>query len=149
LLLRYWIVDRDGRRLRAAFRQYLAPEMVALLAAHPERLQLSGETRQMTIMFCDVRGFTAISEGLKSNPSALTQLINRLLTPMSDIIMAHRGTIDKYMGDCIMAFWNAPLNDPDHAENACASALAMLDGLQALNRTLAAEAVASGSPVRQ
>jgi len=146
LLFRYWVVDRDGRRIRSAFRQYLAPEMVAVLAAHPERLQLGGETRPMTIMFCDVRGFTAISEAFKSNPPALTKLINRLLTPMSDIIMAHRGTIDKYMGDCIMAFWNAPLDDPDHADDACAAALAMLDELERLNRDLAAEAAAEGRP---
>ena len=82
----------------------------------------------------------------KSNPPALTQLINRLLTPMSDIIMARRGTIDKYMGDCIMAFWNAPLDDPDHADDACATALAMLDGLERLNDDLAAEAATDGRP---
>lgn len=119
-------------------------DMVAILADHPERLRLGGETRPMTIMFCDVRGFTSISEGFKSNPQALTQLINRLLTPMSDVIMAHGGTIDKYMGDCIMAFWNAPLDDPDHANHACAAALAMLEGLERLNRDLAAEAGAAG-----
>jgi adenylate cyclase len=144
LLFRYWVVDRDSRRIRSAFGQYLAPEMVAQLAAHPERLRLGGETRPMTIMFCDMRGFTAISEGFKSNPPALTQLINRLLTPMSDIIMSHRGTIDKYMGDCIMAFWNAPLDDPGHADHACATAQAMLDGLARLNRDLAAEAAGEG-----
>src|SRR5260370_42426353 len=120
--------------------------MVAVLAAHQERLQLSGETRSMTIMFCDVRGFAAISEEFKSNPPALTQLINRLLTPMSDIIMAHRGTIDKYMGDCIMAFWNAPLDDPDHADHACAPPLAMLDGLARLHRDPAPEAAGDGRP---
>jgi len=122
---------------------------VTVLAAHPERLQLGGETRPMTIMFCDVRGFTAISEAFKSNPPALTKLINRLLTPMSDIIMAHRGTIDKYMGDCIMAFWNAPLDDPDHADDACAAALAMLDELERLNRDLGAEAAAEGRPFQR
>src|SRR5262249_51970189 len=116
LLYRYWVVDRDGRRIRSAFRHYLAPEMVAVLAAHPERLRLGGETRPMTIMFCDVRGFTTISEGFKSNPQALTHLINRFLTPMSDIITTRGGTIDKYIGDCIMAFWNAPLDDPEHAD---------------------------------
>lgn len=146
LLFRYWVVDREGRSIRAAFRQYLAPEMVAVLAAHPERLRLGGETRPMTIMFCDVRGFTAISEGLKSNPAALTQLINRLLTPMTDIIMAHGGTIDKYIGDCIMAFWNAPIDDPDHADHACATALAMREGLDRLNRDLAGEAAAADRP---
>jgi adenylate cyclase len=140
LLFRYWVVDRDGRRIRSAFRQYLAPELVQVLAEHPERLRLGGETRAMTILFCDIRGFTAISEGYKSNPNALTALINRFLTPMSDIVMEKGGTIDKYMGDCIMAFWNAPLDDPVHADHACAAALAMQQGLERLNRELAAEA---------
>jgi adenylate cyclase len=149
LLFRYWVADRDGRVIRSAFRHYLAPEMVAVLAAHPEQLQLGGETRPMTIMFCDVRGFTAISEEFKSNPHALTKLINRLLTPMSDIIMGCRGTIDKYMGDCIMAFWNAPLDDPDHAHDACAAALVMLDELERLNRDLAAEAAGEGRPFQR
>ncbi|HVH77108.1 MAG TPA: adenylate/guanylate cyclase domain-containing protein [Stellaceae bacterium] len=149
LLFRYWVVDRDGRRVRAAFRQYLAPELVAVLAEHPERLRLGGETRPLTIMFCDIRGFTAISEGYKSNPSALTGLINRFLSPMSDIVMTNGGTIDKYMGDCIMAFWNAPLDDPEHADRACAAALAMLDGLDRLNRELEAEAAPSAfQPLR-
>jgi adenylate cyclase len=146
LLFRYWVVDRDGRLIRSAFRHYLAPELVAVLAAHPERLRLGGETRSMTIMFCDVRGFTSISEGFKSNPDGLTQLINRFLTPMSDIIMSHGGTIDKYMGDCIMAFWNAPLADPEHADHASATARAMMLGLEKLNRELEAEAVAKGRP---
>ncbi len=146
LLFRYWVVDRDGRRIRSAFRQYLAPEMVKVLAAHPQRLRLGGELRHMTIMFCDLRGFTAISERYKSSPQALTQLINRFLTPMSDIVTAHGGTIDKYIGDCIMAFWNAPLDDPDHADHACAAALAMRAELERLNRDLAAEAAADGLP---
>jgi adenylate cyclase len=140
LLFRYWVVDRDGRRIRSAFRQYLAPQLVEVLAEHPERLRLGGETRAMTILFCDIRGFTAISEGYKSNPNALTALINRFLSPMSDIVMEKGGTIDKYMGDCIMAFWNAPLDDPAHADHACAAALAMQAGLDRLNRELAAEA---------
>ena len=140
LLFRYWVVDRDGRRVRSAFRQYLAPEIVAVLADHPERLRLGGETRPMTIMFCDIRGFTAISEGYKSNPDALTGLINRFLTPMSDIVMERGGTIDKYIGDCIMAFWNAPLDDLEHADHACGAALAMLEGLDRLNREIEAEA---------
>jgi adenylate cyclase len=89
-----------------------------------------------------VRGFTAISEGFKANPQGLTQLINRFLTPMTDAIMARRGTIDKYMGDCIMAFWNAPLDDSDHADHACESALAMIDALPVLNARLEAEAAA-------
>jgi adenylate cyclase len=146
VLFRYWVVDREGRQVQAAFRHYLSPQMVDVLAAHPERLKLGGETRPLTLLFCDLRDFTAISEAHKSNPQELTRLINRFLTPMTDIIQAHRGTIDKYIGDCIMAFWNAPLDDPGHAEDACAAALAMLDELPRLNAALAAEATGAPPP---
>ena len=146
LLFRYWVIDRLGRRVRTAFQHYMAPAMVNVLAAHPERLKLGGETRNMTLMFCDVRGFTAISEQFKANPQGLTQLINRFLTPVTDIIMARQGTIDKYMGDCVMAFWNAPLDDADHADHACASALAMTRAMADLNRQLKAEAEAGERP---
>ncbi len=148
LLFRYWVVDRDGRRIALAFRHYLAPEMVSVLAAHPERLQLGGELREMTFLFCDVRGFTSISEQFKSNPQGLTHLINRFLTPMTDIIMARHGTIDKYMGDCIMAFWNAPLDNERHADRACESALAMIAALETINARLAAETGAEQRPFR-
>ena len=146
LLFRYWVVDREGRTIQGAFRHYLAPDMVAMLAADPGRLKLGGETRAMTLLFCDIRGFTAISEQFKTNPQGLTQLINRFLTPMTDIIMARRGTIDKYMGDCVMAFWNAPLDNPAHADHACDSALAMISALEAINLQLEAEAQAQGRP---
>ncbi|MBV8169034.1 MAG: adenylate/guanylate cyclase domain-containing protein, partial [Alphaproteobacteria bacterium] len=139
LLYRYWMVDRERQRVRSAFRHYLAPDLVNDLAAHPERLRLGGETRPMTLLFCDVRGFTALSEQFKADPQGLTRLINRFLTPMTDVIMARRGTIDKYMGDCIMAFWNAPLDDPLHARHAVEAARAMTTALAALNRDLAAE----------
>jgi len=139
LLHRYWTVDRDGRRVRSAFRRYMAPEMVDVLARHPDRLTLGGETRRMTMMFCDIRGFTAISEQFRADPQGLTRLINRFLSPMTEVIMARRGTIDKYMGDCIMAFWNAPLDDPDHARNACRAALDMQAALARLNAELGHE----------
>ena len=139
LLHRYWTVDRDGRRVRSAFQRYMAPEMVDVLARHPEQLRLGGETRRMTMTFCDIRGFTGISERFRADPQGLTRLINRFLSPMTEVIMARRGTIDKYMGDCIMAFWNAPLDDPDHARNACRAALDMLKALGELNGKLAAE----------
>jgi adenylate cyclase len=88
-------------------------------------------------MFSDIRGFTSISEQYKSNPAGLSRLINQgFLTPMTRLIMAHRGTIDKYMGDCIMAFWNAPLDDAEHADHACASALGMLSELDRVNAEL-------------
>jgi adenylate cyclase len=148
LLYRYWFVERQRRRVRAAFGRYMAPDMVEILAAHPDRLRLGGETRQMTLLFCDIRGFTSISERFKADPQALTQLINRFLTPMTDTILAHGGTIDKYIGDCIMAFWNAPLDDMGHAGHACASALAMQTALARLNETLWAEAGSEEVPVQ-
>ena len=145
LLFRYALVDRQRRGIQGAFRHYLAPDLVNTLAAHPERLQLGGETRLLSIMFSDIRGFTSISESFKSNPQGLSRLINRgFLSPMTALIMARRGTIDKYMGDCIMAFWNAPLDDARHADNACDSALAMLRELDRINRELEIEAEEEG-----
>jgi len=133
-------------QVRSAFGQYLSPALVERLADHPEQLVLGGETREMTFLFCDVRGFTSIAEQYKRDPQGLTQLINRFLTPMTDEILHRDGTIDKYMGDCIMAFWNAPMDDPHHARNACDSALAMVNSLKALNATLKAEAEADDRP---
>jgi adenylate cyclase len=145
LLFRYALVDRQRRGIQGAFRHYLAPDLVNALAAHPERLQLGGETRMLTIMFSDIRGFTSISESFKSNPQGLSRLINKgFLSPMTALIMARSGTIDKYMGDCVMAFWNAPLDDPRHADNACDSALSMQRELNRINTELAAEAEAEG-----
>jgi adenylate cyclase len=136
----------EKRQVRSAFGQYLSPALVEQLADHPEQLVLGGETREMTFLFCDVRGFTAISEQFKHDPQSLTRLINRFLTPMTDEILRRGGTIDKYMGDCIMAFWNAPLDDPQHARNACDSALAMVASLTALNTALETEAKADNRP---
>jgi len=133
---RYWIVERDGREIKTAFRHYLAPELVNVLAAHPEKLRLGGETRPMTILFCDIRNFTRMSEGMA--PEALVQVMNRFLTPMTEAVMQHRGTVDKYIGDCVMAFWNAPLDDSDHANHACDAALAMLAEVDRLGRELEA-----------
>ncbi len=145
LLYRYGFVDRQRRFIQTAFRHYLAPDLVNALAANPERLQLGGETRMLSLMFSDIRGFTSISETFKSNPQGLSRLINRgFLSPMTSLIQARHGTIDKYMGDCIMAFWNAPLDNPRHADDACSAALAMLDGLDRLNADLESEAEAEG-----
>jgi len=143
LLFRYGFVDLQRRRIHSAFRHYLAPDLVNQLAANPRQLKLGGETRTISVMFSDIRGFTSISETFKSNPEGLSRLINRgFLTPMTHLIMARRGTIDKYMGDCIMAFWNAPLDDAEHANHACDAALAMLSELDRINVELEKEAVA-------
>jgi adenylate cyclase len=141
LLFRYWVVDRDGRRIRTAFRQYLAPEMVAELAAHPERLQLGGEMRSMTILFCDLRSFTTLAEGMDAR--TLTSFLNSFLAPMTEMILAQKGTIDRYLGDGIMAFWNAPLDDPDHVKHAVHAAQAMRRKLAELNRGWEDEAQAA------
>jgi adenylate cyclase len=136
------------RRMRQgitrAFSQYLSPALVERLARDPSQLRLGGEVRALTILFCDIRGFTTIAEGMKGDPERLTTLINRLLTPLSEVVMAHGGTIDKYIGDCLMAFWNAPLDDPDHAIHAVEAALGMMQALENLNGELRAEAEARG-----
>lgn len=139
VVLRFAQTEAEKRQVRGAFSQYLSPALVEQLAQHPERLKLGGDTREMTMLFCDVRGFTSISEAFKSDPQGLTKLINRLLTPLTDVILANRGTIDKYMGDCIMAFWNAPLDDPKHAANAGISAMGMFKALEGVNAELQKE----------
>ena len=123
-LLSHRQTERRQREIRQAFSRYMSPHMVAELARHPEKLKLGGEIKLITIMFCDIRGFTTLSEGLSAGE--LGQLINDFLTPMTEVITNHQGTIDKYIGDCIMAFWNAPLDDPAHADHACESAMAMV-----------------------
>jgi adenylate cyclase len=130
----YVTVSADRYRIRSAFSQYISPDLVEQLAQSPEKLTLGGEQRELTVLFSDVRGFTAISELYKDDPQGLTALINRLFTPLTQDIMKRRGTIDKYMGDAIMAFWNAPLSDPNHEANACEAAFAMLDSLEVLNQ---------------
>ena len=135
---------RRRRDITAAFASYLSPAVVAQLAADPARLKLGGERRTLSVLFGDVRGFTTISETLKDDPEQLTTLINRLLTPLSEIVLSSGGTIDKYIGDCIMAFWNAPLDVPDHGRRAVNAALAMLDAIEVLNAELLAEAEAAG-----
>jgi adenylate cyclase len=132
------------RQIRSAFGQYLSPALVEQLAQSPEKLQLGGEEREMTIMFSDVRGFTTISESYKSDPQGLTALMNRFLTPLTNAILARKGTIDKYMGDAIMAFWNAPLDDREHQVNACEAALDMLEQIDVLNKERAIEAENGG-----
>jgi adenylate cyclase len=134
------------RQIRSAFSQYLSPTLVEQLAQSPEKLVLGGEQRDMTIMFSDVRGFTTISEIYKDDPQGLTALMNRFLTPLTNAIIDRKGTIDKYMGDAIMAFWNAPLNDATHELNACEAALDMLDCVERLNRVRAEEAKSNSVP---
>ena len=125
--------NRLKLQIKKQFEHYLEPKMVKKLQQNPDLLKLGGETKELTFLFCDIRGFTPLSEKYKSNPKELTKVINRFLTPMTDIIMKNGGTIDKYMGDCIMAFWNAPIDTPKHKELAITSALEMIDKLKYLN----------------
>jgi adenylate cyclase len=127
----YFVEARGKRQITGLFGQYVPPELVDEMAKDPEKFSMEGESREMTVLFTDVRGFTTISEGL--DPKALSLLMNEFLTPLTEVIYRHRGTIDKYIGDCIMAFWGAPLPDPMHARNAIVAALEMqrtLKGLQ-------------------
>ncbi|WP_092239263.1 adenylate/guanylate cyclase domain-containing protein [Bradyrhizobium sp. Gha] len=136
--------QRQRVQIRGMFAQYMSPELVEQLAQSPEKLKLGGDERDMTIMFSDVRGFTSISESFKHDPQGLITLMNRFLTPLTDVIRAHRGTIDKYMGDAIMAFWNAPVDDDQHEVNACEAAVGMLEKIDEVNREREQEAAEGG-----
>lgn len=138
-IINYLGSEVQRRQVRSAFGRYLSPVVVERLAEHPEQLKLGGDLREMTIMFSDIRGFTTISETFKDDPQGLTRLINRTLTPMTDAVLEQSGTIDKYIGDCLMAFWNAPLDDQQHASHACRAALDMMAAIERLNVDLAAE----------
>ena len=132
----FLLTELERSRVRGAFAQYLSPEMVNRLAESNESLVLGGEKKEMTFLFSDIRGFTKISEQYKEDPEALTQLINQLLTVLSNAILDHGGTIDKYMGDCIMAFWNAPTDQDDHRQLAIKAAHAMNQALDEFNLSM-------------
>jgi adenylate cyclase len=136
--------QKQRQQIRSAFGYYLSPHMVEQLAASPEKLVLGGEERRMTILFSDVRGFTTISEHYKDDPQGLTRLMNRFLTPLTNAIIERKGTIDKYIGDAIMAFWNAPVDDAEQEANACDAALTMQERAADLNVALKREAEANG-----
>ena len=131
--------SRLRKQIKKQFEHYLDPGMVKKLQKDPSLLKLGGETRNMTFLFCDIRGFTPLSEKYKGDPAGLTRLINRFLTRMTDVIISNGGTIDKFMGDCIMAFWNAPIENKKHREAAVAAAMDMIEALQHLNMQLVAE----------
>jgi adenylate cyclase len=142
----YAVKRHQEREIRSAFGRFVSPAVVARLAEMPGALELGGLQRELTLLFCDIRGFTTISEGL--NASELTHFLNQYLTPMTDAILDREGTIDKYMGDAIMAFWNAPLDDPDHAAHAVESALKMRETLITLNEGWRSNAESEGRPYK-
>ncbi|PTW59709.1 adenylate/guanylate cyclase [Breoghania corrubedonensis] len=146
-LQQYIVSDREKRFVRRAFAQYLAPELLSKLEEQPDAMKLGGEMRALSIMFMDVRGFTPISEMLA--PQDLVHFLNTLLSPLSDAIQLQAGTIDKYIGDSIMAFWNAPLETPDHAALACRAALRMREIVVELNAADAFGFKAGHKPIQE
>jgi adenylate cyclase len=130
--------ETERRAVRNAFSHYISPALMEELTGDPDKLKLGGEVREISVMFTDIRNFTTISESM--DPAELIKMMNDFLTPMTSCVLNNRGTIDKYMGDAMMAFWNAPLDDPDHALHACTAALQMLSELKALNETLRRQA---------
>jgi adenylate cyclase len=128
------VVERKGRQLKKAFSTYLSADLVSEIAKNPNLLKLGGETRVISILFSDIRGFTTLSE--KLTPEELVALLNQYLSPMTRIVMEERGTLDKFIGDAIMAFFNAPLEVPDHPGRSCRCALRMIEELAALNAKL-------------
>ncbi len=126
----FFVESRGKRQLAGLFGEYVPPELVEEMSRDPAAVTLESESRELTVLFSDVRGFTTISEGLE--PKALSELMNQFLTPLTRIIYDHRGTIDKYMGDAIMAFWGAPLGDPEHARHALQTAMAMIAEMRRL-----------------
>ena len=134
----YYTTYQLKEQIRKQFQKYLSPDMVDQLAENPELLKLGGERKEMTFMFMDICGFTPISEAYKNkdDPEGLVDLINKFLDVQTKIILNNKGTIDKYMGDCIMSFWNAPLDCENHAELAVKSAIEVLDATKKLNEEL-------------
>ncbi|WP_137940230.1 adenylate/guanylate cyclase domain-containing protein [Chitinivorax sp. B] len=134
----YFFETRRKRQMATLFGQYAPPELVAKMSEDPEKYTMEGRSTELTVLFSDVRGFTSLSENME--PKALARLMNEFLTELSQVIrQQHLGTIDKYMGDCIMAFWGAPFHDPDHARQAVMAALDMQRAIEALNPRLAAQ----------
>jgi adenylate cyclase len=136
----YGLKQSQERFVRQAFGRYVSPAVVSQLAENPEKLILGGENRELTVLFCDLRSFTTLSETFDAQ--GLTRFLNEYLSPLTDVAITRLGTIDKYIGDAIMAFWNAPLDDPDHAKNAALTALAMRAELVKLNERWQARAAA-------
>ena len=132
----YFVESRTKRQFTELFGQYVPPELVDKMAENPEKYSMEGRSEQLTVLFSDIVGFTSISEAL--SPKDLSAFINEYLTSMSLVIREHRGTLDKYIGDAIMAFWGAPVDDPEHARQGVLAALAMQSRLLEINELVRA-----------
>ncbi len=130
IFLGYVSVDREKGRLRNTFQHYLNQSVMEQMLQHPDKLKLGGEKKEMTVLFSDIRGFTTLSE--RMSPEALVKFINSYLTPMTQIVFEEGGTLDKYIGDALMAFWGAPIDQADHALRACRASVRFLDKLAEL-----------------
>ena len=126
--------QQRGRDMEKALSHYVSPQVLDRLMSDPEGLSRSAETRDVTVLFADLQGFTSLAEALKDDPGRLADLISAFLDPMTDIVLAHGGTIDKYMGDCVMAFWGAPVVDAQHPRRALEAARAMIGAMDEVNR---------------
>jgi len=129
------MAEKQKKEIRSAFSRYVSKSVVESILANPSKLHLGGDRRKMTVLFSDVRGFTTISEGL--TPERLVEIMNTYLSRMTDEVFAHEGVLDKYIGDAVMAFWNAPFDQPDHAKRAVETALDMLAALKEMNKAKA------------
>lgn len=134
--IRFVQENKTKKLIKNQFEHYLAPSVVKLLQKNPNQLQLGGNTKELTILFSDLRDFTTLSENFKSNPQELTDLINKYLTPMTGCVIDNNGTVDKFIGDALMAFWNAPVSSNDHRYQSVKCALEMFDLLEDLNQEL-------------
>ena len=133
----YFVEGREKRRVKRLFSRYVSRDVYQQLLASPGEIGLGGERREMTVLFSDMRGFTTLSESGEAED--LVRQLNQYFTRMVEVVFAHRGTVDKFVGDMIMALYGAPLDDPDHADHAVQTALQMVDALQDLNRRWAIE----------
>jgi adenylate cyclase len=140
-VVKFLVELRQKLQIKKQFGTYLSPALVEKLQRNPELLQLGGESRELSIMFTDVRGFTAISEHYGKDVQGLTKIMNRYMTAMTKQIIENNGTLDKYIGDAQMAFWNAPVDEPNHAKMAVKTALEMMDSLDEFNKEVVAEGV--------
>jgi adenylate cyclase len=138
-LTSYLREEKQRAYIHRAFDRYLSPELVRRIANDPGQLELGGEERDMTVLFCDIRSFSKISETM--GPRDIIRFLIAFLTPMTDIMLTRKATIDKYIGDAILAFWNAPLDDPDQYRHAADAALAMASRLKSLNTEMQAQTV--------
>ena len=139
--------EMEKRMIRQAFDRYLSPDLIEELVKHPEKLKLGGEVRELTVMFTDIRNFTTISESM--DPAELIRMMNDFLTPMTSAVLDNNGFVDKYMGDAMMTFWNAPVDMPEHAKSACRAALEMVAALKPVNTVLKTRAEEAGKPFHE